>query len=122
MTTEHYTAKPLADSWCGLIEFDEARVEGPSEAPTLVVEGTADCTNMHVFLSPIVYVKCSEWWGIEVVGCLPSGICLTATEPYKVKIPLDDLIGSEGVEVIGASGTKQLALEGGCQSGSALEY
>ena len=120
MTTEHYTAKPLADSWCGLIEFDEASVE--PEGPKLVVKGIADCSNMHVFLFPIMHFKCPEWWGIQVVGCLPSGICVTATEPYEVEIPLDGLIGSEGVEVIGASGTKQLALEGGCQSGTALEY
>jgi hypothetical protein len=34
----------------------------------LIVSGETACVNMKVHLSPLVYIRCPEYWGIEVVG------------------------------------------------------
>jgi len=35
---------------------------------------------MGVSLVPLIYVKQPEYWGIEVIGTLPGGICLSTAE------------------------------------------
>ncbi|MFG1707501.1 hypothetical protein ACFLIM_30295 [Nonomuraea sp. M3C6] len=90
-----------------LIDFEEARVV-PGIVPNsfiLIVSGTKPYLNMKVSLSPLVYIKQPEYWGIEVVGSLP-GIGLPATAPYTVSIPLDGILGTKGIEVIGATNRK----------------
>jgi hypothetical protein len=69
----------------------------------LVVSGTAPCANMVVELSPLVYIRQPEYWGIEVLGSLPGGICLTALKHYTESLPLDGILGTKGIEVIGAN-------------------
>jgi hypothetical protein len=71
----------------------------------LVVSGTKPCINMQVHLSPLIYIRRPEYWGIEVIGTL-LGPCLTATAPYHVFIPLNGIIGTKGIEVIGATKRK----------------
>ena len=117
MSAEEFQKAPAPES-CRLISFDDARIErgGFPGNPTLIVRGEAPCLNMSVFLSPRVYVRCPEWWGVEVVGCLPGGICLTALKPYEVSIPLGGITGSRGIEVIGAQGSRQIESTGGCKS------
>ena len=73
----------------------------------LVVSGTKPCINMYVHLSPLIYVKKPEYWGIEVLGTL-TGPCLTAVAPYHTFIPLAGITGTKGVEVIGATISKKL--------------
>jgi hypothetical protein len=68
---------------------------------------------MEVSLVPLVYVRCPEYWGIEVIGCLRGGICLPAIGRYEVTIPLHT-IGSIGIEVIGANNREQIKVTGGC--------
>ncbi|MFC4119120.1 hypothetical protein [Nonomuraea zeae] len=90
-----------------LIDFEEARVV-PGIVPNsfiLIVSGTQPYLNMKVSLSPLVYIKQPEYWGIEVVGSLP-GIGLPATAPYTVSLPLDGILGTKGIEVIGANNRK----------------
>jgi hypothetical protein len=90
-----------------LIDFEEARVV-PGIVPNtfiLIVSGTQPYLNMKVSLSPLVYIKQPEFWGIEVVGSLP-GIGLPATAPYTVSLPLDGVLGTKGIEVIGANSRK----------------
>ena len=102
---------------CRLIDFEKVDVR-PGIIPNtffLTVAGTKPCTNMRVELIPLVYVRCPEYWGIEVVGCLPNGICLTATEPYNVTIPLAGITGSRGIEVIGANKRQRCDVSHGCQ-------
>ncbi len=102
---------------CRLIDFENAEVR-PGVIPDtwfLTVSGTKPCTNMQVQLIPLVYVRCPEYWGIEVVGCLPNGICLTATAPYSVDIPLAGITGSEGIEVFGANKQQKFDVKGGCK-------
>jgi hypothetical protein len=47
------------------------------------------------------------YWGIEVVGC-QHGIGLPATAPYTVALDITHLLGTTGIEVIGASSTKKI--------------
>ena len=69
----------------------------------LAVSGDKPYANMEVMLSPLTYVQQPEYWGIEVVGRLPHGFGLTVIAPYTVTIPLDGIIGSKGIEVIGSN-------------------
>jgi hypothetical protein len=95
---------------CRVIDFESATVV-PSIVPgtyILIVKGIKPCINMEVRLIPLVYVTQPDYWGIEVVGCVPNGICLPTIAPYTVSIPLAGITGKKGVEVIGASKRKQL--------------
>ncbi|AQZ68401.1 unnamed protein product [[Actinomadura] parvosata subsp. kistnae] len=98
-----------APSSVRLIDFEEARVV-PGIVPNsfiLIVSGTKPYLNMTVRLSPLVYIRQPEFWGIEVVGSLP-GVGLPATAPYTVSLPLDGILGTEGIEVIGATKKKEI--------------
>lgn len=92
-----------------LIDFENAELV-PGIVPEtfiLVVSGTKPYVNMTVMLSPLVYIRQPEYWGIEVIGMLP-GIGLPATAPYTVSLPTDGILGTKGVEVIGATTRKKL--------------
>ena len=116
MSEFNLAANPASQS-CRLIDFEKAEVH-PGIIPDtwfLVIQGTKPCINMKVELIPLVYVTCPEYWGIEVVGCLPDGVCLTAIGPYDVTIPLAGVTGSCGIEVIGASKREKYDVSGGCK-------
>ena len=111
------TANPAPKS-CRLIDFDKVEVR-PGIIPEtwfLIVSGQKPCTNMEVSLVPVVYIRCPEYWQIEVVGCLPHGICLDAIGPYTVTIPLAGITGSVGIEVVGAHKSEKVKVKGGCKS------
>jgi hypothetical protein len=117
MAEFNLAANPAAQS-CRLIDFKKAEVH-PGIIPQtwfLVVSGTTPCINMKVSLIPRVYFRCPDYWGIEVVGCLPHGICLPAIGKYQVTIPLASITGSKGIEVFGASGSKKFKVSGGCKA------
>jgi hypothetical protein len=80
----------------------------------LTVAGTKPCSNMKVTLAPLIYIRCPEYWGIEVVGHLPGGICLNRVVPYVETIELTGITGSVGIEVIGATKREPYPVEGGC--------
>ncbi len=108
--SEGFLNAPVAES-VRLIEFDEARVV-PGIVPRtwiLIVSGTKPYLNMTVELSPRIYIRRPEYWGIEVVGSLP-GIGLPATAPYTVSLPLDGVTGTKGIDVIGANRTERIAV------------
>jgi hypothetical protein len=101
-----FARQPVSES-VRLIDFERAEVR-PGFLPgtyILVVSGTKPYLNMQVALSPLVYVRQPEYWGIEVIGSLP-GIGLPALAPYTVSLPLDGIRGSIGIEVIGANLTQ----------------
>ena len=103
MKTAVFLKAPTASS-VRLINFTRAEVR-PGFVPNtwiLIVFGTKPYLNMTVELSPLVYIRRPEYWGIEVVGSLP-GIGLPTTAPYTVALPLDGILGTKGIEVIGAS-------------------
>jgi hypothetical protein len=100
---------PIPQS-CRVISFDSARVVTlPTRPPrrVLIVSGEKPYFNMKVFLSPLVYIQRPEYWGIEVIGCLPE-IGLPAVAPYVVTLDLVGTIGTRGIEVIGASRSEKI--------------
>jgi hypothetical protein len=78
----------------------------------LVVSGTKPYINMHVHLSPLIYIRQPEYWGIEVIGTL-SGIGLPVTAPYHVFISLEGITGTKGIEVLGATIKKKIDIASG---------
>ncbi len=111
-----FAAQPQSES-CRLIDYESYKVIPGIVNNTffLIVQGTKPCINMEVRLSPLFYVTCPEYWGIEVVGCLPGGICLPATGNYDEVIPLAGVTGYKGIELIGASKKERIEVSGGCQ-------
>lgn len=107
--SEAFLKAPASES-VRLIPFDEARVVPGfiSQTWILIVSGTKPCINMEVRLIPRIYIDRPEYWGIEVTGILPGGICLTATAPYSISLPLDGVLGTKGIEVIGANKQEQI--------------
>lgn len=103
---------PTAES-VRLINFTKAEIRPGIVNNTwiLIVSGTKPCMNMTVELSPRIYVRQPDYWGIEVVGSVP-GFCLPATAPYSVSLPLDGIIGTKGIEVIGATKKKKIDVPG----------
>lgn len=107
---ENFADLPAPES-VRIIDFDEAKVV-PGIVPgtfILVVSGVMPYMNMTVRLSPLVYIERPEYWGIEVIGSL-SGIGLPVTAPYTVSLPLDGILGTRGIEVIGANRTEQIVV------------
>lgn len=99
-----YQDLPRADS-VRLIDFERADILTLESFPpqfVLVVTGTKPYLNMEVDIVPRVYVRQPEYWGIEVVGRLPGGIGFPALAPNTVSIRLSGIVGTEGIEVIGA--------------------
>jgi hypothetical protein len=106
----------IGSSSTRVIAYEKAEiVPGIAEGTWfLVVSGEAPCVNMKVSLAPRIYVSCPEYWGIEVVGTLPGGFCLTAMRPYSEVIPLGGVTGSKGIEVIGSNQQQTFDVSGGC--------
>jgi len=110
--SEEFLNAPSSSS-VRLIDFEKAEVV-PGIVPRtyfLIVSGTKPYVNMTVELSPLVYIRQPEYWGIEVIGSLP-GYGLPVLAPYTVSIPLDGITGTKGVEVIGANKRQRLPVPG----------
>lgn len=108
---EELTKLPTPRS-CWVVEFEKAEIVRRHMFPpqyVLVVSGTKP-VSMRIDLVPLVYVQQPDYWGIEVVGCLPGGIVLPAFGPYTVSLSLGGVTGTEGVEVIGANRSERLAV------------
>jgi hypothetical protein len=107
---EDYEALPKAGSY-RLVDFEWTEVVTLRSFPPqflLRVGGTKPYANMRVDLSPLVYFRQPEYWGIEVVGRLHGGILLPAEVPYEVSLPLSGITGTRGVEVIGATRSEKI--------------
>jgi hypothetical protein len=95
---------------CRVIDFNTAQVIMAKSAPpgnVLIVSGEKPYLNMDVSLIPLVYIQQPDYWGIEVVGCLPQ-IGLPATAPYVVQLDLAGTIGTHGIEVMGATRSEKI--------------
>ena len=91
-----------------LIDFKTARVvRMKPKGHVLVVSGIKPYLNMQVHLSPLIYIVQPDYWGIEVVGILPT-IGLPATAPYQVHMRIDGTTGKKGIEVIGKTKRKKI--------------
>lgn len=108
-----FQALPAPQS-CRVIDFDTAQVITLRTEPprhVLIVSGKKPYFNMEVSLSPLVYIRQPEYWGIEVVGCLPE-VGLPVVTPYVVRLDLSGTLGTCGIEVIGASRTEKIDIPG----------
>jgi hypothetical protein len=108
-----FQALPTPQS-CRVIDFESAQVFTLPAVPprhVLVVRGEKPYFNMQVNLIPLVYIRQPEYWGIEVVGCLPE-VGLPAVAPYVAKLDLNGTIGTHGIEVIGANRAKKIDIPG----------
>jgi hypothetical protein len=98
-----------------LVDFERAEVITPMiypPRPRLVVSGVT-AYPMDVALVPLVYVSRPPYWGIQVVGANPATPHATpaiTNVPYNVELDLEGLVGSEGVEVVGATRTERIAV------------
>jgi hypothetical protein len=109
-----YTKLPPPGS-SRLIDFDRAEIVTLDSLPprhVLKVTGVKPFLNMKVDLVPLVFIRQPEYWGIEVVGRL-RGIGLPALAPYTVSTPLDGFVGTQGIEVIGATRSEKIKVPGG---------
>jgi hypothetical protein len=106
-----FEARPRPSS-IRLIDFEEAEVRPGIVSGTyiLIVRGTKPYLNMEVDLTPLVYIRQPEFWGIEVIGRLPGGIGLPTTAPYTASLPLNGITGTKGVEVIGATRSEKISV------------
>jgi hypothetical protein len=99
-----------------LIEFETAEVISQMiypPRPVLVVSGHKPYPIMKVELVPLVYIRTPEFWGIEVVGYVRGRSRLLPAAPakpipYVVELALAGVIGTVGIEVIGANRTEQI--------------
>jgi len=117
MSEFNFESLPECNS-CKLVDFENIKIIPGIVTDTyfLEVSGTKPCINMTVDLVPVIYKKCPEYWEIEVVGCIPGGICLPTVSPYITKtIPLTGITGSKGIEVVGANKREKHELPGGCK-------
>ena len=89
---------------CGLIDFENFDVRSGfiNDTWLLFVWGTIPTISMKVSLSPRIYVDQPEYWGIEVVGCLPP-IVLPATGTFAEVLDVTNFMGKKGLEIIGAT-------------------
>jgi hypothetical protein len=119
MDTETLSSLGTAES-VRTIAFEDAQVRPGFVSDTwfLTVSGEAPCLNMDVRLSPRIYIDCPEYWGIEVIGSLHGGFCLTAIKPFVVTIALNGIIGSKGIEVLGGRRSERIEVSGGCRPGA----
>jgi hypothetical protein len=106
-----YQRLPQSEA-CRLIDFEEVDVVTLEIFPlqeVLIVSGTKPYLNMEVSLRPRTYIRQPEYWGIEVVGCLP-GFGIRALAPYTVSIRLAGIMGTKGIKVIGATRSEEMDL------------
>ncbi len=122
MSTKNFLALEPGQS-ARRIPFDTAKVVPGIVSGTwiLIVSGETECINMKVHLSPLIYIQCPEYWGIEVLGTL-DGPCIVGIvpTPYTVSIELTGITGSKGIEVLGAK-SECIGVEGGCRSETSFE-
>ena len=90
-----------------LVPFKKAVVRKQGKDYVLVVSGIKPYLNMHVELVPMIYIMTPDYWAIEVVGKL-DGIGLPTTAPYTVGKIITHTIGTKGIAVVGANGTKKI--------------
>ena len=69
----------------------------------LTVTGMKPFTNMDVSLSHEAYNGRPAYWRTVVIGCVKNGLLMPLASPYYVTMNLDKFVGSQGIEIVGAS-------------------
>jgi hypothetical protein len=105
---------PPPDYSCSPGDFERATVapagdEGSPGHWKLTVSGME--TQGSTYLLPVTYVRQPAYWEINVQVCGdPDAGYPTAFFPYTRTIDLTGVIGSKGVQVVGANKSEQLAV------------
>lgn len=106
---DEFRRRPAPAS-CRLLDFESAVVVTLESFPPqyiVTVTGTKPYMNMQVDLIPLQYIRQPEYWGIEAVGCL-NGVGLPVMTPFTISLRLGGIVGTQGIEVIGASTSERL--------------
>ena len=109
-----YTGLPLSQSH-RLLDFETAVVDTLETFPpqqVLRVAGSAPYPGMGITLEPRIYIQQPDFWGIEVVGILLE-LQPPRRTPYAVELELSGSVGTQGIEVVGASRSQRITLTGG---------
>ena len=111
-STSHDRPAPAS---CRMIDFETADVLYDSILgyPAVVVHGEAPYAAMDVTLRPLTYIRQPEYWGYEVIGCLPEGEVVPEVTGRLVEVlPLPGAsIGTQGIAIIGANRTRELEID-----------
>jgi len=95
------------------VDFENAEIH-PGEKPgskILTVTGNAPRSSERgcpVKLVPAVYVAQPEYWVIKVMWDSADAI-FTSLCPFNVSIPLDQICGTKGIEVVGKTRSVRLS-------------
>lgn len=114
MTTHRLDDLPVPTS-SRLIDFERVAIITLESFPpqsVLVVSGVKAAANVEVLLNPLVYVRQPEYWGIEVVGTSRGETDSASPVPYQDWLSLPGIIGTKGIEVIGASRSERRDVDG----------
>ena len=105
-----FNALPQPSS-CRLIDFDDVQVMPGTILRTyfLIVKGSKPWATMDVGLHPLLYATRPDFTAIEVVG-RQNGMGLPQAAPYSAAIEITHLLGTRGIEVIGAAGRKKIEI------------
>lgn len=111
-STSHDRPAPAS---CRVIDFETADVLYDSILgyPAVIVHGEAPYTAMTVSMRPLTYIRQPEYWGYEVVGCLPEGDGVPeVTGPFVQVLPLPGAsLGTKGIAIIGANRSQELDID-----------
>lgn len=98
---------------CRLIDFEGATVRPGfvNGSFFLLVTGSAPWGNMRIHLNPLIYSHRPDFWRIEVIGCLSGPVILPEATPFSLPpLPLDGILGTVGIEVVGATRCERIAV------------
>jgi hypothetical protein len=79
--------------------FADIATSPQSQATVLIVKG--NCRQSATKLAPATYVTKPEYWRIDVLRDASGDIFLPVRGPFEIELPLDEYVGSRGVEIIG---------------------
>jgi len=104
-----------------LIDFQQADVSSPEDSPgalVLRVRGVKPTAEIDVRLLPVQYIRAPEFWAIQVSGSSHTSQCVDRAgsaptgsgsqdsgeeREYEVILDVTSILGTEGIEVLGAS-------------------
>jgi hypothetical protein len=64
---------------------------------------------MSIHLRPVVYAQQPDYWEIHLIGCV-AGISLPQVAPFVEALPLNNWLGTKGIELVGATKRVQIAV------------
>jgi len=93
---------------CRDADFTEASVDArPSPSnpfrSVLTVSGVLGNSRYQARLVPVTYVRQPEYWLIQVRACAVGDVGSPVETPYKVSLDLTGVLGTQGIEVAGAT-------------------